>query len=239
MSQGPLSYQTTTSIMPICLFDIDGTLLNTGGAGQAAMEAALQREFGVDDVAVHGVAVAGRTDRAITADLLEFFGLPADGASIGRFLNAYLRMLPDYLKTTPGTVLPGIPDLLETLGRREDMLLGLLTGNYREGARLKLAHYGLGHHFGFGGFGDRHHDRDDVAREALGELRHRCDGQLTMEQVWVIGDTPSDVRCGRAIGAKTFAVATGVYPAEQLRAAGPDCFVPDLSDPEPLLRLLR
>lgn len=225
--------------MHVCLFDIDGTLLSTGGAGQAAMEAALQEEFGIADVAAHGIPTAGRTDRAIIADLLTFFSIPLTDENVARFLKAYLTHLPDHLKNRPGSVLPGIPELLDALSGREDLLLGLLTGNFREGARLKLEHYRLQQHFGFGGFGDRHLERDDVAREALGELRKRCDGQLVMERVWVIGDTPADVRCARAIGAQVFAVATGSYTAEELEAAGPDYLLPDFRDTAPLLDVLQ
>lgn len=225
--------------MHVCLFDIDGTLLSTGGAGQAAMEAALRAEFGIQDVAAQGIPTAGRTDRAIIADLLESVSLAVTAENVARFLKVYLEHLPAHLKNRPGSVLPGIPQLLDALSGREDILLGLLTGNFREGARLKLEHYRLHHHFGFGGFGDRHLERDDVAREALNELRKRYDGELVMQHVWVIGDTPADVRCARAIGARVFAVATGSYSAEELEASGPDFLVRDFRDAEPLLNVLN
>ena len=118
-------------------------------------------------------------------------------------------------------------------------MLGLLTGNYREGAFIKLGHYRIDTYFGFGGFGDRHHHRDDVAREALVEAQQQCDGNVTLPRLWVIGDTPADIKCGRAIGANVVAVATGSFSQETLAAAGPDHLFADFSDPAPLLDLLQ
>src|SRR5207244_1852351 len=108
--------------------------------------------------------------------------------------------LPDSLNRHNGRVLPGIVALLQTLRSRQDAALGLLTGNVRAGARVKLGHYGLFEHFAFGGFGDLHFDRDDVAREALAETRTHVGAHVPPERIWVIGDTPLDVRCARAIG---------------------------------------
>ena len=116
--------------------------------------------------------------------------------------------------------------------------MGLLTGNYRGGARLKLEYYRLYQHFSFGGYGDHHHDRNDVAREALHEVRRQLNGTVDAKRVWVIGDTPADIRCARSIGANVLAVATGVFAREELEAEDPDILQPDFSDPEPLLRVL-
>ena len=224
--------------MNVCLFDIDGTLLDTGGAGQAAMESALAREFGVVK-AVAGVSTAGRTDRAITADMFRFFGFEETAQNRQRFISAYLEFLPEHLQARDGAVLPGIPGLLETLSARDDVLLGLLTGNYEQGARLKLEHFRLHEHFRFGGFGDKHHHRDDVAHEAIVELRRHYDGEVDIERVWVIGDTPADIGCARAIGARVVAVSTGLYSFDALESAGPDHLFADFADPAPLLELLR
>lgn len=223
--------------MHVCLFDIDGTLLDTGGAGQAAMEAALADVFGVTR-AVTGIPAAGRTDRAITRDLLAFHGLPEDEWHTRQLLEAYLRRLPEFLASRPGGVLPGIAEILDHLDCRDDVLIGLLTGNYRAGARVKLGHFALDSYFRFGGFGDRHHDRRDVAREALAELRRCYDGDIDPSRMWVIGDTPADVRCGRAIGARVVAVGTGVYSLSDLEAARPDHLFENFRDPRGLLDLL-
>jgi phosphoglycolate phosphatase-like HAD superfamily hydrolase len=217
------------------LFDIDGTLLASGGAGRTAMETALLEEFGLQGPVVR-VEFSGRTDRAIGRDLFRMHGIEESAANWERFVAAYLGRLPGCLARHQGQVLPGIGVLLDRLQREGTVALGLLTGNTREGARLKLGHYGLAHHFRFGGYGDRHLDRADVAREALAELHRHLDGQVRLDRVWVIGDTPLDVDCARAIGVRVAAVATGWHPLEELAAVNPDLLLPDLSDPTPLLR---
>jgi phosphoglycolate phosphatase-like HAD superfamily hydrolase len=227
----------TEIFMHVLLFDIDGTLLNSGGAGQAAMEAAMRVEFGAARP-VDGLRTAGRTDRAIAVDLFRIHGVALDDEALSRFYRTYLAQLPLHLTERGGMVLPGVSPLLEALRRREDVLLGLLTGNYKEGARLKLGHHGLHEHFEFGGFGDRHLDRDDVAREALAEVHRRFNGSFDAERLWVIGDTPADVRCARAIGARVVAVATGQYKVDELRNAAPDLLFDDLADTEAFVSIL-
>lgn len=224
--------------MHICLFDIDGTLLNTGGAGQAAMEAALRSEFGITWPAA-GIPMAGRTDRAIMVDLLKHFGLSADAETWNAARAGYLHHLPRTLDDRAGSVLPGIVELLEALSARDDVSLGLLTGNFRDGARLKLEYYALHHHFEFGGYGDEHLHRDDVARQALDTANSHHNGPVELNRVWVIGDTPADIACARAIGANAVAVGTGLYPLEDLEAEKPDHLLADFADPEPLWSLLQ
>ena len=224
--------------MHICLFDIDGTLIHTRGAGTAALREGLRSAFGVDQP-TDQVAIHGRTDRGITRDLFRFHGIDDLPEHWERFREAYLRALPESLAARSGTVLPGIASLLEVLSTREDVLIGLLTGNTREGAHIKLAHYGLDHYFDFGGFGDNHLERDDVAREALVKAQSRLSAPVDLRRVWVIGDTPTDVSCGRAINARTIAVATGNHTRDELAAAGPDHLATDFSDPEPVLALWK
>jgi phosphoglycolate phosphatase len=224
--------------MRVCLFDIDGTLLSTGGAGKAAMEAALISEFRLGAV-VDGVPYSGRTDRAIGRDLLGLHGIEDNAETWRRLATAYLAHLPQYLASHRGQVLPGIASLLELLTSDETVLLGLLTGNIREGARGKLAHYGLWDHFAVGGFGDDHFDRNDVALAAKAAITAHLDGRGTVDEVWVVGDTPLDIRCARHIGARVAAVGTGWHTLEELAAAEPDVLLPDLSDPAPLLQAMR
>ncbi len=137
-----------------------------------------------------------------------------------------------------GRVLPGIADLLKTLSERDDVLVGLLTGNVRAGARVKLGFFGLYDYFTCGGFGDVHLDRDDVAHEAVGAVQLRLNGSMVRDRVWVIGDTPLDVRCARAIGASVAAVATGWHSTAELAAHAPDLLLTDLSDPTAFLEKL-
>ena len=223
--------------MHVCLFDIDGTLIASGGAGKAALEMALLSEFGVRH-AIDPFLLSGRTDRAIGRDLFRLHVLEESPANWRRLREGYLRHLPGCLARSQGRVLPGIADLVGRLSGSGEALLGLLTGNLRAGARVKLSHYGLYQHFAFGGFGDEHLDRDDVAREALAEVR-RLNGTVHAKRIWVVGDTPLDVRCARAIGARAVAVATGWHSLDELAAAQPDLLLPDLSDPAPLLALWR
>jgi phosphoglycolate phosphatase-like HAD superfamily hydrolase len=220
--------------MHVCLFDIDGTLVSTGGAGKAAIETALCGEFDLPCIRGH-VPYSGRTDRAIARDLFHLHDLDDSPANWQQLREGYLRRLPECLTRHAGRVLPGIADLLARLSGRCDVAVGLLTGNVRDGARLKLGHFDLFHHFAFGGFGDRHFDRDDVAREALAAVHSHCRGPARVEEIWVIGDTPLDVRCARSIGARVLAVATGSHPLEELEAARPDLLLRDLANPTPLL----
>jgi phosphoglycolate phosphatase len=224
--------------MHICLFDIDGTLIHTGGAGKAALFEALRTAFDVaepsDQVAIHG-----RTDRGITRDLFLCHGIDDCPEHWERFRNEYLRHLPEMMARRAGAVLPGIVSLLDRLEARDDVLVGLLTGNTRRGANLKLKHFGLDHYFDLGGFGDEHVDRADVAREALAAVTERLNGAVDVNRTWVIGDTPGDVRCGRAIGARVIAVATGDSSHDELAATNPDHLAADFSDVEAVWELWK
>ena len=223
--------------MHVVLFDIDGTLVKSGGAGKAAMEAALASAFALPADTVD-VPFSGRTDRSIGGDLFRHYGIEPTLANWDRFLHDYLAHLPGCLARHTGHVLPGIAALIAGLSARADVLLGLLTGNIREGARLKLTHFGLFHFFQCGGFGDGHLERDDVARAALADVR-RHHPAVDPARVLVVGDTPLDVQCARAIGARVAAVATGWHSLDELAATGPDLALPDLADPTPLLAMIQ
>jgi phosphoglycolate phosphatase len=220
--------------MYVCLFDIDGTLISSGGAGKVALEAALADEFGINGV-IEKLQLSGRTDRAIIRDLFRMHVIEETPDNLRRLTAAYLRRLPECLERNAGRVLPGVADLLVRLCARKDVLVGLLTGNVRDGARVKLGHFGLYEHFAVGGFGDHHFDRDDVAREALTEVKRVLNGIADPNHIWVVGDTPLDVRCARAIGARAAAVATGWHSRAELADHRPDLLLTDLSDPAPLL----
>ena len=222
------------STMPVILFDIDGTLVRTGGAGKSAMESALVDAFGVKELRDE-VPYSGRTDTAITRDLLRVHGIDPTPANQRALRDAYLAQLPLSLKSKGGTVCPGVPELLATVAGKPGVVLGLLTGNVRSGARTKLGHFGLWDFFACGGFGDDHFDRDDVARSALASVRQHVGRDVDPADVWVIGDTPLDVSCARAIGANAVAVATGWHPVEELAGCAPDLIFDDLSDPTRLL----
>ncbi|MCA8989921.1 MAG: HAD hydrolase-like protein, partial [Planctomycetaceae bacterium] len=147
----------------VFLFDIDGTLLNSGRAGQAAMEDALRVEFGVTEMDCD-ISYAGRTDSAIVQDLFAWFELPADPATFERFQQRYFSLLPTHLADRNGKVLPGVTRLLEHLNADSNDWTGLLTGNFERSGWMKVRHFAIDHHFSFGAFGDHHTNRDDVAR---------------------------------------------------------------------------
>jgi phosphoglycolate phosphatase len=218
--------------MHICLFDIDGTLIASGGAGKTALETALAEEFGIPHI-LDKLQLSGRTDHAIIADLFRLHFIDDMPENHERLRDAYLRHLPRFLHA--GRVLPGIAELLAHLDERPDVALGLLTGNVRSGAKVKLSYFGLYDYFTFGGYGDHHLDRNDVAREAWDEVRRRFNGSVQPERIWVIGDTPLDIRCARSIGARAVAVATGWHSLAELAEHQPDLLLADLSDPAPLL----
>lgn len=217
------------------LFDIDGTLLISGGAGQHAMLRTLEREFEIDSVD-GDIPAAGRTDFAITSDLFEQFGIESTEAVRERFRETYLTHLRDVLAERRGRLLAGVVPLLERLGQIDGCHLALLTGNYYDAALAKLEAFEIASHFAadadgrlVGGFGDDFAARNDVAAVAFEAAETHFD-TVDRDATFVIGDTPSDVRCGRAIGARTIAVATGMFSRSELAAAEPDFLVDSLDD---------
>ncbi|MCA9240768.1 MAG: HAD family hydrolase [Planctomycetales bacterium] len=223
--------------MKTCLFDIDGTLVLTGGAGMVAFAQTFAEVFGVPEI-TKSVSFSGRSDRAIASDLMAAHGVPVTEDNWQEFRQGYAARLPAALEACQGCVLPGVERLLTRLQERGDVLIGLLTGNLRQTAQMKLAHYGLWRHFDFGGFGDIHLCRNEIAAAALAEaeLQHGQDGAGGEHLVVVIGDTEHDVTCAHSIGARSVATPTGVTPVETLRAAGPHLLVETLEDSAAILQ---
>ncbi|TWT75491.1 Pyrophosphatase PpaX [Posidoniimonas polymericola] len=222
--------------MKTCLFDIDGTLIQTGGAGQVAFAQTFDEVFGVDEI-TNSVSFAGRSDRAIALDLMRSHDIDVNEETWQSFRQGYAARLPAALAACVGQVLPGVPSLIDALQQRGDVLIGLLTGNLEQTAELKLAHYGLWDHFDFGGFGDVCTNRDDIAAAAVREAVERAPAHCTPPYtIVVIGDTQHDVTCAHSVGAKAVAVPTGGATADQLRQASPDLFVESLEDVAPILR---
>ncbi|HUE86303.1 MAG TPA: HAD family hydrolase [Vicinamibacterales bacterium] len=227
--------------MSLLLFDIDGTLLLSGGAGIRAMTRAFDDVFAVRD-AFAGSDVAGRTDRFIVSRALAEAGLPDTREQHDRFREAYVPLLrKEILRPATGRygLMPGIQGLLEALRESGSVHVALLTGNYAPAAFVKLGHFGIESFFEWGAFGEESAERDELARIALRRAESRGVPAAAREQRIVIGDTPHDVACARAIGARMLAVATGNYSEEALRAAGADVILPDLSDTSQVLRVLR
>ncbi len=215
----------------LILFDIDGTLVLTGGAGGRAMSFAFHEIFGIRD-ALSGITMAGRTDAWILADALTAHKIASDPAALVRFRDTYLRHLAIEL-AKPGArkgLMPGVRELLDVLQRRDDVYLALLTGNYEEGARIKLEYFDLWRYFPCGAFGDDAPQRDGLVSKALERIAASGGPSFSAADAVVIGDTPLDVACAAFCGARSIAVATGSHTTEQLRAAGADVVMQDLSN---------
>lgn len=213
----------------LVLFDIDGTLLTSGGAGERALRLGLKDRFGIEDD-LRDIEIAGRTDSGIARQVLRKHHLPETPENITRFYDGYLHYLPLLLPETPGRLLPGVVPLLEALKARADVVLGLLTGNLERGAALKLTHYGVWDYFEFGAYADDHHDRNELGRFACARATERHGREFPAEQIYVLGDTPHDIACARAFGARAIAIATGSFTLEQLADARPDSLFADLSN---------
>jgi phosphoglycolate phosphatase-like HAD superfamily hydrolase len=223
-------------MMLVLFWDIDGTLLTTGRAGLLAWEGAAAAVLG-RPVDLSTVETAGLTDVEIAVGLVQRFEL--DPGRPLELVRGYEARLPQSLARRVGGVLPGVRDMLERLRAEPDVHSLLLTGNTEAGGRAKLRHYGLDDYFTHGAFADGTTDRLAIARRAFETARALVGDGLVPERTWVIGDTPHDIRCARAIGARAIAVATGSYTMAQLKAHEPWWAVEQLPDPARLLARLR
>jgi phosphoglycolate phosphatase-like HAD superfamily hydrolase len=226
----------------LLLFDIDGTLLLSGRAGVRGLNLAIDRLYGRRD-ALDGVAMAGRTDRAIVIEVLRGIGREPDEAEIRQVRDAYCECLTAEIGRPvdhPSGVLPGVGALLDALDARRDLAVGLLTGNFERGAAIKLGHFDLGRRFAFGAFGDEHVDRRALVPVAIARARAHLGGaDLVADRVVVIGDTPLDVDCAKAHQAWAVGVATGGFSRAALEAAGADLVLDTLADRDRFLAWVK
>lgn len=215
--------------MRIILFDIDGTLLLTGGAGTAALAHIFEEQHRVR-LDLVGIPVHGQTDPAILqAIATRWLGRELSPSEIARLIERYLVVLEERLAENPKfRVLPGAKDVVESLAARGDAALGLATGNFEPAAFAKLRRAGLDRHFSFGGYGSDSIDRPELTRLAV-ERGRQIAGESA--PAIVVGDTIYDVRSAHAAGALCLAVATGNASVETLAAEGADWVVPGLDDP--------
>jgi phosphoglycolate phosphatase len=221
----------------LLLFDIDGTLITSGGAGEKALCQAMEDRFGVPED-LKGITLAGATDALIARLMLEKNGIEATPENITGLLDAYLRRLSERMSLHQGRLLPGIVSLLDRLKQEPSCILALLTGNLVKGAEIKLSHYGVWDYFEFGAFADDHHDRNQLGHFARSRATEAHGIDLPARDVCVIGDTPRDIECGKAIGARTVAIGTGNYSLEDLATHEPDHLFVDLSDTEAVVSAL-
>ena len=212
------------------LFDIDGTLIRTGGAGVKAFAKVFQTEFNAVD-GFERMKFGGRTDTGLVREFFGYHNIPATPQNFTRFFERYVFWLDHILKKSQTSVCTGVWEFIRGLqALAKPPLIGLLTGNIRLGAEIKLRHAGLWDVFVTGGFADDSEERDKIAAIAKERGSRLSNEELRGEQVVVIGDTPLDIRCARAIGAKVLAVATGMVPIEELASHKPDWAVSDLSE---------
>ena len=222
----------------LLLWDIDGTLVYMGRAGERALLVAIRDLYGRDLGDHLPVKLQGRTDTSICRDLLAYLGVPVTPAEEKRFQQAYLSHIPTTMPAGKARVLAGIREALDAVHAHPEIHQALLTGNLKEGARLKLSHLGLWDYFEFGAFADDSHIRDELGPFALARAKEKLGIKFPPERVYIIGDTPHDIACGKAIGAKTIAVATGSFSVGELEACEPTHTFADLSDTQALLKVI-
>jgi phosphoglycolate phosphatase-like HAD superfamily hydrolase len=216
-------------MVKLVLFDIDGTLVHTGHAGTQAFAKTFATEFSLH----HGaekMKFAGRTDVSLVREFFRIHALPETAGHFAQFFGRYVFWLDHILARSQTQICPGVWELIHALrALPQPPTLGLLTGNIQLGAEIKLRHFDLWDQFAFGGFADDHEERDHIAAAALARGRRVLGKHLQPQEVVVIGDTPFDVRCGKFIGAKTLAVATGGAKLEELKVLKPDWAVANLT----------
>ncbi|MDD5092054.1 MAG: haloacid dehalogenase-like hydrolase [Candidatus Wallbacteria bacterium] len=214
----------------LLLFDIDGTLINTDGAGRHALELSFMECTG-RDISPIDYPLCGKTDLMIINELLGILGLEAGETLIEDIIEAYTLILPYELKIAENPmVLPGVSELLQLLKKRSDCRLGLLTGNVQAGAQIKLDFFQLADFFETGGFGDDAVLRSDIFPFAFNRCCRKFRCEFSKDDIFLIGDAPGDISCARDNGVKIICVETGGTPREVLSGMNPDHLLTDLTD---------
>ncbi len=222
----------------LVLFDIDGTLLDTHGAGRDAFIRALQVVFGWEDD-LHYIHFSGSTDLDVFNRIMERRGVPVTPDDTYRFFQQLPRELRQTILPIRPTVFPGIRELLDLLAGDPRVRVGLVTGNVESCARIKLRHADIDGHFELGAFGHEHAGRTDIARLAIERARAHLAPGTEFSTIYLIGDTPSDIQAARQVGAVSIAVATGVHRLEHLLEQGADHAFADLADLTRMRNILR
>lgn len=222
----------------LILFDVDQTLLSTRGGDRKALNTAFREMYGIDD-AFEGVGFGGRMDLSIMAEVYRISGVPEGDRRLDEFKGQYFEHLKEVLsKWENGIVYPGVGELLRILESESGVQMGLATGNFREAAFIKLRRYGLDSYFVEGGFGGDHPQRTEVVADAIAKCQALFGKEYQRNEIFVIGDSISDVEAGRANGINTVAVGTGHYDTAKLASLGPTHIFEDLSDTRRVLEVL-
>lgn len=221
--------------MTVLFWDIDGTLLTTAKGGVPAWEKAVH-EVTNQEFDLAAFRIAGLTDYQIAVRTFEHLGVDASDDTLQKMVRRYEQLLPTFLPRRHGHVMPHVREILESLRERPEVRSYLLTGNTRGGAQAKLTHYDLWHYFPDGAFAEDARDRSTIAERAMALARRAA--PVADERVFVIGDTPHDIDCANAIGARTIAVATGGYSYAELEAHGAWRVLEQLPPPGEFLALI-
>ena len=211
------------------LFDIDGTLVNTGGAGLKAMRSTVKNILGNEDLLI-GYSFAGKTDAQIMNDMIRKSELDDKLEEMSKlFEQTYIENLKTNLKKSDNfRIYPNVNELLDLYQKNESYELALLTGNFETGAKLKLEHANLWKYFKWGAFGNLSEDRVQLAKDALKTITEK-EEMINTKNIFIIGDTTNDIRCGKAIDATTIAFTSGFEPEKKLRTQNPDFMVSDFN----------
>ncbi len=221
--------------MHLILFDIDGTLIDSGGAGTRSLDLAFEKLFSVEN-AFNDISMAGKTDAQIMKEGLTRHGIAVDG-NLNILVDTYLSHLQKEINNDRRHVKPGVYGLLERLSLVKGIGLGLLTGNLELGARIKLEPFSLNKYFPAGAFGSDDEDRDKLLPIAIKRFEKLYRAKISFHDCVVIGDTPRDVYCSKPYGAMAIGVATGPYSIDTLKQAGADHVFENLSDHSDILQI--
>lgn len=223
--------------MKLLLFDIDGTLINTGGAGKKSMEIAFEKIWGIHN-GFAGIFMMGKTDPEILREAVSSNNLNWNERNIKKFRKTYFKTLRrEIKKNSPEKGLcSGIVNLLKILDGRNHIIISLLTGNFKKSALIKLNHFKIAHFFQHGAFSDDSEKREDLVSIAKKRIEKDKNIKLSPGDIYVIGDTPLDISCAKKNGVQSIGVATGVHTFKDLKALNPDHLFSDFSDTESILK---
>lgn len=225
--------------MKLLLFDIDGTLVLSGGAGKRAMNRVFEELYGFENV-MEGIFLSGRTDDKIMMDAYAKAGIAFSYEELGRFKSRYFERIKQEMEAAHNgkQLMPGVAELLPVLHERKDVCLALLTGNWEQGGRTKIGWFGIDHYFPFGAFSDDSPERAELVPIAVRRFAERYGHTPRPSEVFVIGDTPADIECAKPHGVVSVAVAAAGHTLDDLRPHGPDVLWPDLTDLPTVLSIL-
>ena len=221
----------------LILWDIDGTILHSSGAGMRSLQKALHDVFGIEGT-FEGIDFAGRTDPMIMRQIFLRFGVEAKQENFSRYLDGYISVLPGILGKSDSRILPGARELIERAAADPGISQGLLTGNFRQGAQTKLGHHGLWDYFPVGAFADDSEVRNELGPVALSRAQSHWGQEFSGDRVWIVGDTPHDIACARAFGGRALAVATGNTRLCDLEGYNPDAALESLEDSDAFWRAI-